>query len=328
MRIRRAVVLSAALLSAIVLAAPASAYWVWVPKIGKWVNPRTQPKDSPQEQLDYAQALYDQRDYRRAVKEFLKLVRHYPKSSQAPDAQYLAGQSYEAMAQPYHAFLTYKKLVEIYPYSARFKDAVARSFAIGEQLYEGVKVRPIQSIPLGVPALDKAAEIFEHIVTQAPYGEYGDKAQFRLGQTYRKMGQYGEAMKAFEQLVQEYKLSPLLEEARYNTAFCAKQLSLKPAYDQESTDQAIAWFEEFIDSHPGSELLLEAQQSLAQLRGHKAESLTTIGDFYAKQKKWPSAALYYRQVVDRYADTPWAAQAAARLTALEQAGYVAVPSAS
>ncbi|OGX39751.1 MAG: hypothetical protein A3C53_05255 [Omnitrophica WOR_2 bacterium RIFCSPHIGHO2_02_FULL_68_15] len=302
--------------------APASAYWVWTPKTGKWINPKTQPKDSPDEQLTYATGLYEAKDYRRAVREFLRLVRHYPKAAQAPDAQYFAGQCYESLQQPYQAYVTYKKLIETYPYSGRFKDAITRSYAIGESFFNGVKVRPIQQVPLAVPALDKAAEIFEQIVTQAPYSEYGDKAQFKLGQTHRKLGQYGEALKAFEKLVQEYKTSPLLEEARYNTAFCAKALSLKPAYDQESTDQAIVWFEEFIDSHPGSELLADAEQSLQQLRGHKAESLFTIAEFYAKQKKWTSAALYYRRIVDHYADTPWAGQAVARLTELEQAGRI------
>ena len=310
------------LILSLVAATPASAYWVWTPWTGKWINPKTQPKDTPEEQFSYANDLYERKDYARAVREFLRLVRHYAKASQAPDAQYFAGQCYEQLHQPYQAFLTYKKLVETYPYSGRFKDAIARSYALGEALFSGVKVRPIQQIPVAVPALDKAAEIFELIVAQAPYGEYGDKAQFKLGQTYRKLSQYGEALKAFEKLVQEYKQSPLLEEARYNTAFCAKQLSLKPAYDQESTDQAITWFEEFIDSHPGSELLPEAQQSLQQLRGHKAESLFRIAEFYARQKKWPSAALYYRRIVDRYADTPWASQAVAHLTALEQAGHI------
>lgn len=310
------------LILSLVAATPASAYWIWTPKTGKWVNPKTQPKDTPDEQFTYANGFYEQKDYTRAVREFLRVVRHYPKASQAPDAQYFAGQCYEQMHQPYQAFLTYKKLIEIYPYSGRFKDAIARSYTLGEAFFNGVKVRPIQQIPLAVPALDKAAEIFEQIVTQAPYGEYGDKAQFKLGQTYRKLGQYGEALKAFEKLVQEYKLSPLLEEARYNTAFCAKQLSLKPAYDQESTDQAITWFEEFITSHPGSELLSEAQQSLQQLRGHKAESLFKIAEFYARLKKWPSAALYYRRIVDHYADTPWAGQAVVHLTALEQAGHI------
>ena len=307
---------------------PASAYWVWTPKTGKWVNPRTQPKDSPQDQFDFASKIYEQKDDKQAVREYLRLVRHYPKSSQAPDAQFMAGQCYEQLEQPYQAFLMYKKLVEIYPYSPRFKDAIARSYAIGESFYDGAKIRPIQPVPIKVPALDKAVEIFDHIVVQAPYGEFGDKAQFRLGQTQRKLGNYGEALKAFLKLVQEYKQSPLIEEARYNTAFCAKQLSLKPAYDQESTDQAIEWFQDFITSHPGSELLPEAQQSLLQLRGHKAESLFTVAEFYRRQKKWPSAAIYYRRIVEQYADTSWAGQAVARLTELEQAGHIMTPAAS
>ena len=301
---------------------PAWGYWIWTPRTGKWVNPKSQPKDSPQEQLEYALSLFEAHDETRAVRECLKLVRHYPKSSQAPDAQFYAGQCYELLHRPYQAFLMYKKLIEVYPYSARFKDAIARSFTIGESFYEGLKVRPLQPVPLGVAAYDKAVEIFEQIVAQAPYGEYGDRAQFRLGQTQRKLGDYGAAMKAFEKLVHEYPNSSLVEEARYNAAFCAKQLSLKPAYDQASTDQAITWFEEFLATHPNSELQEEATRSLQQLRGYKAESFFAVAEFYARQRKWVSAALYYRRIIDQYSDTSWAGQAVAKLTALEQAGRI------
>ncbi len=303
-------------------APPASAYWIWTPQTKRWVNPATEPKDTPKAQLEYAQQLTQVHDHLRAVREYLKLVRRYPKSVEAPEAQFAAGQSYEALHRPYHAFLQYKKLVEIYPYSPRFKDAIGRSFAIGEAYANGQKFRPIQPVPLAVPAYDKAIEIFEHIVTQAPYGEFGDRAQLQLAQTYRKMGQYGDAMKAFQKVVEDYKQSPLVEEARYNVAYCAKQLSLKPNYDQDSTDQAITWFREFITTHPGSELLPEAQQSLQQLRAHKAESLFRVAQFYEQQRKWASAAIYYRRVVTQYDDTPWASQAVTRLTALEQRGEI------
>lgn len=297
-------------------------YWVWTPKTGKWVNPKTQPKDSPEEQLAYAAYFVEAKDYPRALKEYLRLVRHYPKSAQAPEALSWAGQCYEAMGQPYQAFQMYKRLVEVYPYSPRFKEGIARAFAIGQALYEGEKVRPIQPLPVALPALDKAVEIFEHIVTQAPYGEYGDQAQFRLGQTWLKLRNYGDAMKAFQKLVEEYRTSPWVEEARYYAAFCAKQLSLKPGYDQESTDQAIAWFEEFIVAHPESELIPEARASLQSLRGYKAEGYFKVAEFYARQKKYYSAALYYRRIIGQYGDTPWSAQAVARLTELEQQGHI------
>ena len=319
---QRVTCLLCALLILLTSATPASAYWVWTPKTKRWINPQTEPKDTPKAQLEYAQQLTQAKDPLRAVREYLKLVRRYPKSVEAPEAQFGAGQSYEALHRPYNAFVQYKQLVEIYPYSPRFKDAIGRSFAIGEAYANGQKFRPIQPVPLAVPAYDKAVEIFEHIVTQAPYGDFGDRAQFRLAQTYRKMGQYGDAMKAFQKVIEDYKQSPLAEEARYNVAYCAKQLSLKPSYDQDSTDQAITWFQEFITTHPGSELLPEARQSLQQLRGYKAESLFRVAEFYERQKKWPSAAIYYRRVVDQYDDTPWATQAVARLTTLEQRGQI------
>lgn len=319
-------VLSTVFLSTLCLSTPSAfSYWVWTPKTGRWVNPKTQPKDTPQDQFEYAQHLYEAKEPALAVREFLRLVRFYPKSSYAPDALVSAGQCYEAMGRPYHAFQQYKKIVEVYPYSARFKDAIARSYAIGEAFAQGAKIRPLQLVPVAFPALDKAVEIFEQIVTQAPYGEFGDRAQFQLGQTYRRMHNYGDALKAFERIIAEYKQSPLIEEARYNVAFCAKQLSLKPGYDQESTDQAIAWFEEFIANHPGSELLAEAQQSRQQLRGYKAEGLFRIAEFYARQKKYLSAALYCRRIAEQYGDTPWAAQAVARLTEWEQRGRIPKP---
>jgi len=301
---------------------PAFGYWVWSPKTGKWIDPRTQPKDTPSEQLQYARGVYEAKDHQKAVREFLRLVRHYPKSAEAPEAQFMVGQCYEAMDRPYLAFQMYKKLLEVYPYSARFKDAVSRSFAIGEAFSEGQKVRPLHPVPVAFPALDKAVEIFETIVAQAPYGEFGDQAQFRLGQTLQKLGNTGEALKVFERLVQEYPRSSWVEQARYRVALCAKQVSLKPSYDQEATDQAITWFEEFIASHPASELGDEARVSLQQLRTHKAESLFEVAGFYARQKKWLSSARYYRQIVDQYGDTPWAPQAVARLTEMGQQGYI------
>ena len=32
---------------------PAYSYWIWTPKSGKWVNPKSLPKDNPKEQFAY-----------------------------------------------------------------------------------------------------------------------------------------------------------------------------------------------------------------------------------------------------------------------------------
>ncbi len=294
----------------------AEAVWIWTPQSRRWVNPKYAAKDTPGAQMDWAVGFFEARDYPRAVKEFLRLVKTYPRSELAPEAQYLAGVSYELMDRLAEAFGAYKKLVEIYPFSARFKDAIEREFAIGESFFSGKRLRLIG--PVSFPALDKAIEVYQHIVDQAPYGDYGSKAQFRLGECYRKEKRFEEASRAFQKVLDEYPSSPSAEQAKYNVAFCAYQMSLRPSYDQSATDEAITWFESFIASHPESTLVPEAKESLAHLREFKAQGLSQIARFYEIQGKKTSALLYYQQILSEYPNSPEAPKALAKVTELER----------
>ncbi|MBI4972782.1 MAG: hypothetical protein HZC16_03075, partial [Candidatus Omnitrophica bacterium] len=49
---------------------PAYSYWVWTPKSGKWVNPKTAVKPTPKEQFNFAKELYDIKKYDDARREF------------------------------------------------------------------------------------------------------------------------------------------------------------------------------------------------------------------------------------------------------------------
>ncbi len=300
---------------------PAQGVWIWTPQTRRWVNPKTAAKDSPRAQMDWAVGFFENGRYERSAKEFLRLVRSYPRSELAPEAQYLAGISYEMLDRSVDAFGCYKKLVEVYPFSARFKDAIEREFLIAEAFFSGKRVRILG--PVRVPAsLDKAIEIYQHVVDQAPYGDYGAKTQFRLGECYRKQQRFEEASRAFQRIVDEYPSSPLVEEAKFNVAFCANRLSLKPSYDQSATDEAINWYQDFIASHPESDLVPEAKESLRHLQEFKAQGLFQVAHFYETQGKPSSAVVYYQQITDQYPDSSVAAQAVAKLSELEQAGAV------
>ncbi|MBI3318459.1 MAG: outer membrane protein assembly factor BamD [Candidatus Omnitrophica bacterium] len=300
-------------------ASEAHAVWIWTPQSRRWVNPKYAAKDTPRAQMDWAIGFFESGDYARASKEFVRLVRATPRSEIAPEAQYLAGVSYEMLDRLGEAFAAYKKLVETYPFSARFKDAIEREFFIGEAFFSGKKMKLIG--PLKLPAsLDKAVEIYQHVVGQAPYGDYGARSQFRLGEAFRKQQRFEEASRAFQRVTTEYPASPLAEQAKFNVAFCSYRLSLKPSYDQSATDEAIHWFETFIATHPESDLVPEARESLKQLKEFKAQGLLEVASFYEKQRKHQSAAFYYQQVADQYPDSASAAQAVERLQALESSG--------
>jgi outer membrane protein assembly factor BamD len=287
------------------------------------VNPKYAAKDNPQAQMEWAQGFFEEKDYPRAAKEFTRLVQAYPRSELAPEAQYMAGLSFELAENPGDAFNAYKKLVEIYPFSKRFKDAIEREFFIAESLRGGKKLTLIGPVKVG--SLDKAVEIYQHVMEQAPYSEFGPRAQFQLGECYIQQKRFEDANRAFQKILDEYPASPLVDEAKFRVAFCARQLSLKPSYDQSATDEAIAWYESFIQEHPESPLLPQAEESLKMLLGYKAQGLIKVAKFYEKSGKPESAAIYYQQVVSDYPSTSEAAEAAGKLTEFERNGVVVPP---
>ncbi|MBI3312036.1 MAG: outer membrane protein assembly factor BamD [Candidatus Omnitrophica bacterium] len=300
--------------------AQAHAAWIWTPQTRRWINPKYAAKDTPSAQMDWAVGFFEKKDYERASKEFVRLVRSYPRSELAPEAQYLAGVSFELMGRAGAAYDSYKKLVEIYPFSGRFRDAIEREFMIAEELFAGRRLQLFG--PIKVPALDKAIEIYQHVVDHAPYGEYGDRSQLRLGESYLRQNRYEEANRAFQRMVDDYPNSPLVEQAKFKVAFCARQLSLRPSYDQSATDEAIDWYEKFIAGHPDSDLVPQARESLKQLHEIKAEGLAKVARFYEIQGKPGAAVVYYREVVEKYPDTIHAAAAISKLKEFEQTGVL------
>ena len=298
----------------------AQAVWIWTPQTRRWVNPKYAAKDTPKAQMEWALGFFEAKDYARASRECIRLVRTYPRSELAPEAQYLAGLSFELMGRAGAGVAAYKKVLEIYPFSSRFKDSVEREFLSVEQFFSGKRLELLG--PIKMPALDKAIEIYQHVVDHAPYGDYADKAQMRLGECYVRQNRYEEANRAFQRVVDEYPNSPLLEQAKFKVAFCARQLSLKPSYDQSATDEAITWYEKFIAGRPQSDLIPQAQESLRQLRTIKAEGLARIAHFYEIQGRPASAAVYYQDIIEKYSDTELAPQAVAKLKEFEQRGVL------
>ncbi|MBI3322099.1 MAG: outer membrane protein assembly factor BamD [Candidatus Omnitrophica bacterium] len=309
-----------AFLLAGLFASESQAAWVWTPQTRRWVNPKYAAKDTPQAQMDWAVGFFEKQDYKRSSKEFIRLVRSYPRSELAPEAQYLAGMSFELMGRANAAFDSYKKLIEIYPFSTRFKDGIEREFLIAETLFGGGKISLIG--PIKVASLDKAIEIYQHVVDHAPYGDYGDRAQLRLGECYVRQKRFEEANRAFQRVVDDYPNSPLSEIAKFKVAFCARQLSLKASYDQSATEEAITWFESFIASHPDSDLVPQAQDSLLQLHEIKAEGLAKIARFYETKGKPDAAAVYYREITRNFPQSQVAAEAISKLQEFEQRGVL------
>lgn len=307
------------LLLTVLLICPKISYgaWIWTPETGKWINPKHAVKDSAEEQFKYAMGLYDGKEYKRAVQELDKLIRYYPGSSHAPDAQYYTGRSYEDMEEYYHSYLAYQKMIEAYPYAKNRDEVIKRQFDIGMRFFNGEKAK-VMGVAL-LPATDKAVEIFEQVVRNSPYGEYADKAQYKIGEAYKNTGRFAEATVAFQTLADEYPKSELINEANYQIAQCAYLASLNYAYDQGTTDKAIEKFEEFTTyAADNEELSREAQENLKRLREKRAMGLFETARFYEKIGQFASAAIYYKDIADKYPDSSLAKEAVTKVMEIDK----------
>lgn len=273
-------------------------YWMWTPETKKWINPKYAPKDTPKEQLLYAMDLFEAREYRRALEEFKKLVAYYRRSEAAAEAQYYIGRCHEYLENPYHAFEAYQNVIENYPFSQRIDEIIKREYDIGERLFEGEKIKFTGLAFKATP--EHIIEVYKKVVGNAPYSEYAPMAQYRIGQLYKRLRLYREALEAFQKIVVDYPDSEIVNDAEFQVAICASAGSLGSAYDQELTVKAIEKFEEFARSHPDSELVKEAQKERTNLIEKKAASLYETAQFYEKRKRYKSAIIYYEDIVDNF----------------------------
>jgi len=289
----------------------------WSPAEGRFLSP-TNPivQKSADEQFQNAIKLQKSGKENQAILAFQKLVHQYPQSAYAAQAQYLVASFFEQKGKLIRAAKEYEKLVHDFPRSEQIDDAIEHLFKLGNIFLTGEKQK-VMGVSI-IPVTSKAVEVFRFIVERAPYGPYGDQAQLRLGTAYRKMGDFEEAVKAFEALIANYPKSPLVDEAHYQLAETSYELSQNANRDQRTLNQAATHLKEFIQQYGNTSLAERAKILKQQLDEQDAEKNYRIALYYEKQGFSDSAMIYYEDVATRYTQTAFGKKAAERFEALNQ----------
>jgi len=291
-------------------------YWIWTPKSGKWVNPKTAVRSSPKEQFEFAKSFYDIKNYEEAKREFKKLAKSYPKSLEASESQYYLGLIEEEQGNLYAAYLDYQKVIDKYPFSERVQEIIEREYRIAESFMSGEKRK---ALGMTLPVENPAIEIFNKVIENSTYGPLAANAQYKLGLVLKGLLRYYEAEEAFNKVISNYPNSDWAAPAKFQLAACRAAVSRGPEYDQGAAGEAKEKFEEFVREHPDAVLSKEAEKNVEQLKAEEAEATFNIGRFYEKQKAYEAAKIYYGEVVFNYMDSPWAKKALERLQELGKA---------
>lgn len=156
---------------------------------------------------------------------------------------------------------------------------------------------------------DKAIEDFSMVTLNNPGGEFADDAQFYLGECHFNKKEYLLAISEYQQLVERYSYSPLVEDAMYKIAVSYFELSPKYQLDQSYTEQGLSYLQDFIDTFPNSKYRKDAEEKIQQLRYKLAKKMYESGRLYMKLHEWDSANIYFDNMLEQYYDTPLAVEA-------------------
>jgi TolA-binding protein len=113
----------------------------------------------------------------RAIATYRSLVKNYPLAPAAPAAQFRLGELYDSLGNSKRSFDAYQKLLEGYPQSREFDRAVSAQVAIADSMAESRRY-------------DRAAEMYQSILSAAPFASFAPEVQFKLGQAYESQKEF------------------------------------------------------------------------------------------------------------------------------------------
>ena len=270
---------------------------------------------TPEEVMEKAARLADKGDKTQAIEILKEHLKKHPDGKFAPEIHFRIGKLYLDKNNYNKAYTILEKVFIDHPNISNPDRVLEALFRIADVLYDG-KRRNIAGIPLG-KQYSKAIKIYERIISHAPFGQYADDSQFRIGKTYMLMDKDQDAIKAFKTLEKDYPDSTHLEEALFLIASNHDSLSKASDYDQQNTEKAIEKYRKFLQSYPESTYHEKAQKRLAVLLDRKGKEIFQIAKFYFDRKKYQAAKVYFNSLIEEYSMTQWAEKSTQYLTRIE-----------
>jgi len=278
----------------------------------KYVAPGEEEVSGNAQRLnDIAQEAEKKGNIGRAIKAYSQLCRKYPNDTLAPAAAYRAAQLIEQDHQYIRAANTYRTLVERYPNSPHFDEAIEAQFRIGEMYLSGKKIK-LLGIPL-VTSMDRAVEIFAAIVRTAPFGRYTARAQFDIGLARQKQHANDAAIQAYQAVIDKFPSDAIAADAQYQIAYIWYEAARLGTNDQAATEKARNGFEDFLFRYPKSEKAAQARENLEHLQQKSTGDAMKVAKFYDKKKAYRAAVIYYNEVIHDQPGSPASAEARKRV---------------
>jgi len=274
-------------------------------------------KDSPAEQLAYAEKLRSEGAARKALRQYRALVHKWHDAPEAVTAQFRYAALLDERERYRQAFDEYQYLVDNAAQNFDYEDVLERQFRIANHI-RTVRHGRLPGLR-GFATPERALPLFEQIVANAPNWDRAAECQFFIGLIHEGEESYDLAAAAYEKVQLRYRDSDFAPTAAFRRADCLRRIADKYPRDEESTKRALSALSGFILDYPASPDAERARQQRDALKERLAEMCFERAVFYDRTAGRPeSAVIAYTDFLSKFPTSHRKAEAEARLSALKK----------
>lgn len=155
----------------------------------------------------------------------------------------------------------------------------------------------------------QAVEELKLLLFNCPGAPMVDTAQYFLAMSYFKEKDYPTAASEFRKLLNSFPTSDFADDALFMVGLSDYEQSPRAELDQTYTLEAREQFQDFLDIYSGSPLVPEAEKYLQACQDKLAEKNLKNGRLYLRMKEFGACRLYLNEVLEKYPESKWAAEA-------------------
>ncbi len=149
----------------------------------------------------------------------------------------------------------------------------------------------------------KANTLYEELLTVYKGTKNFEGIYYKYSYSFYYMKNYLAASYHFKNFADLFPKSPKAEECEFLNCLCLYNISPEYTLDQSNTVKSIGELQTFVNMHPESEHVKEANRLIDESRA-KLEIKDTYGaDLYYKIGEYKSAAVAFEQIVRKYPDS-------------------------
>ena len=257
--------------------------------------PTTVRESAAEQELRRGEALETAGKLDAALKVYRGIVKSDTLTAVAPKAQYHVGHILESKGDYPTAFKAYAEYTTKYPSGTDFDAVIQAQFDIAK-MYLGGKKTKMLGVPVG-PAYKRAEDMFADIVKRATFHRLAPLAQFNVGQALEKQTKVPEAVAAYKEVISRYPGDPVAHDAQYQIGYVQLHEAQGGSYNQQTRQQAVESFEEYVTRQPKSEKTAQARENIKVLTAAEIKNSMEIAKFYDKTKNYKAAVVYYNEVI-------------------------------